>query len=636
MRNHEPKSEARSEQRAEARRNRFGSRAMKLTIAALAVAITLGGVAFFRPADGAQSSQVRRSGDGEVRWRVERGSLTISALASGELRTREMIELRNEIKSSRNLKIIWIIPEGTKISKGDKLVEIDSSELEDGFRQQKIKLADAELRAQQAKDDLVIAQSQSRTDAIAVANRVTIAELDMEKYVKGDFLQDKRRKESAIRIAQEELKRALDRLEWTQRLAEKEYVTQNDLEADEFALMKSEVELETAEEDLKLLEKYTYKRETTSLNTALVEARGNAEEIRLRWDRDLNTRRANLSATAEKAAIELTQTEKLTEQLAACVIYAPTDGLVVYHKSNSRWGNSDSVLQVGTTVNPRQRLIDLPDFSSWMVEARVHESTIQKIKVGQAVFVTLDSLPDEVFEATVAKIAVLPDSSVWYRDTSEYIVEVHLKTASPKFKPGMSGRSEIIIREIQDVPIVPVQAISFQGGKTVARVVSELGTTIREVKIGGSNDRFVEIIEGLTAGEEVLLDSTFITGSGVGTRPRDMASGEQRDAASIQSDKAESASPSTDYSRGGSEGAGPGGRGERGGAAAGGQGRAREGGAAGARRGGMDFSNMSAEQREQMRKRMEERMANLSPEERKAAEERVKQFRQNNPGAGGG
>lgn len=635
MRNHEPKSESQTEARAGARRDRFGSPVMKLALAALAVAITFGGVALFRSADGAPATQVRRSGDGEIRWRVERGSLTISALASGNLRTREMIELRNEIKSSRNLKIIWIIPEGTKISKGDKLVEIDSSELEDGFRQQKIKLADAELRAQQAKDDLAIAESQSRTDAIAVANRVLIAEIDLEKYLEGDFLQAKRRKESAIRIAQEELKRAQDRLEWTERLAEKEYVTQNDLEADEFALMKSEVELETAEEDLKLLKKYTYKKETTSLNAALIEARGNAEEVRLRWDRDLNTRRANLSATAEKAAIELTQTEKLTEQLAACVIYAPTDGLVVYHKANNRWGSSDSVLQVGTTVNPRQRLIDLPDFSSWMVEARVHESLIQKIKLGQSVFVTLDSLPDEVFEATVAKIAVLPDSSVWYRDTSEYIVEVNLKTASSKFKPGMSGRSEIIIREIQDVPIVPVQAISFQGGKTVARVVSELGTTIREVKIGGSNDRFVEITEGLTAGEEVLLDSTFITGSGVGTRPSDMASGEQRDAASAQSDKAQNAPPSTDHSQGGSGGARPEGRGGRGGAGAG-SGRAREGGDQGARRGGMDFSNMSDEQREQLRKRMEERMANMSPEERKATEERIKQFRQNNPGAGGG
>ncbi len=634
MRNHEPMSERQPEPRVRARRNRFGSQAMKLTIAAICVAITFGGIAIFRSADGGPADQVRRSGDGDVRWRVERGSLTISALASGELRTREMVELRNEIMSSRNMKITWIIPEGTKISKGDKLVEIDSSDLEDGYRQQKIKLADAELRAQEAKDDLAIAESQSRTDVVAVANRVEMAEIDLEKYIEGDFLQAKRRKESAIRIAQEELKRAQDRLEWTRRLADKEYVTQNDLEADEFALMKTEVELETAEEELKLLEKYTYKKETTSLNTALVEAKGNEEEVRLRWERDLNTRKANLSATAEKAAIELTQTDKLSEQLSACVIYAPTDGLVVYHKDNNRWGSSDSVLQVGTTVNPRQRLIDLPDFSSWMVEARVHESMIQKIKMGQSVFVTLESLPDDVFEATVSKIAVLPDSSVWFRDTSEYIVEANIKTSSPSFKPGMSGRAEIIIREIQDVPIVPVQAISFQGGKTVARVVSELGTTIREVKIGGSNDRFVEITEGLSAGEEVLLDSTFITGSGVGNRPSDMASGEQRDAASTQSEKAESAPRSAERGQRGSGGGRPEGRGERNGADAEKSG-ASEGGAAGAGRGGMDFSNMSDEQREQMRKRMEERMANMSPEERKTAEERIKQFRQNNPGAGG-
>ena len=45
-------------------------------------------------------------------------------------------------------------------------------------------------------------------------------------------------------------------------------------------------------------------------------------------------------------------------------------------------GGQDELLEIGTTVNPRQKLINLPDFSDWIVEARVKESMIQKAREG--------------------------------------------------------------------------------------------------------------------------------------------------------------------------------------------------------------------------------------------------------------
>lgn len=613
------------------RTSRRGGLFLKLILPMLVVA-GAGGAYFGLKGDDAKAVNMTGPKAGAIKWRVQRQDLTISALAPGELRTKNMVEVRSDVSTYKQLKITWIIPEGSEVKAGDKLIEIDSSELNENYLQQKIKLMDALQNVQAAEGDLKIAEKKLETDTLAAQNKVEIAKVDLKKYDLGDFPQLVRKSESSVAIADEELRRAKDRLEWTEKLAAKDYVTKNDLEADQFAVTKTKISRDLAQQDGELLKKYTREVDLKKLETALIEAEGLLSQIKLTGDRDLSTKRANLAATKEKSNLEQITTDNLKDQVSNTVIKAPKGGLVVYHKDRNRFGSQDSVLQVGSSVYPRQALIDLPDFSSWIIEARVHESMIRKVQMGQMAFVTLDALPDELLQGTVSQISVLPDSSNWMRDTQEYIVRIDLSRNLRNFKPGMSGKTEIVIKELKSVIAVPVQAIDVKDGKTIAYVAGEAGAQVQEVEVGNNNDKFIEITKGLEEGQEIYLQEAASAGSGLGARPSERASEGDRQQAGDAADTAQKAAPKGKRGgQGGGQGGGPAGEGAVPAAGPGAApGPAAQGG--GGRRGNFDPSTMTPEQREEMKKKMEERMKDMTPEQRAAAEQRMKQYTTQAPG----
>ncbi len=531
---------------ANGRAGRRGGLTLKLGVSVLVLGGASLGLIKFRGGNKPSESAGKDSGAETIRFTVKRDHLTLSALSSGTLKTKTTTQVINEVE--RQLKIIWVIDEGTQVKKGDKLVELDASDLNDQLLKQKVRMADVLQNVQKAEDDLAIAESKTKTDRIAAENTLKIAQLDLNKYKEGDYLQTKRQLESSVALAEEDLKRAKDRLNWTQKLAGKGYVTQEDLEADQFAVKKTAIQLDSAKENLNLLQKFTFDRETTRLSTSLAQAQGDFERIVLSDQRELSSRKSAVEAAKTTAAFEEINTHNIEDQIAKAVIRAPQDGMVVYFKE--RWRGQEQVLQVGTTVSSRQRLIDLPDFSSWIVEARIHESMIQQIRAGLPAFVTLDAFPDALLQGKVGRIAVLPDNTQWYRDAQEYIVEIDLDANQSNFKPGMSAKSEIILGERENVLVVPLQAVNYKDGKTVVRVEGEAGIQEQEVEVGANNERFVEIASGLSEGQVVKLDQTAGQGSGLGPRPSEKASDEERQAAGDEATKPEKNSKKPGKSKG--------------------------------------------------------------------------------------
>jgi multidrug efflux pump subunit AcrA (membrane-fusion protein) len=86
-----------------------------------------------------------------------------------------------------------------------------------------------------------------------------------------------------------------------------------------------------------------------------------------------------------------------------------------------------------------------------------------------------------------------------------YTTQVSIDGKHDVLKPGMSAKVKIFVEQLNDVKIVPVQVVANRTGKKVCYVVTDNGLDQREVQTGMFNDTFVEITEGLEAGEKVLL-----------------------------------------------------------------------------------------------------------------------------------
>jgi HlyD family secretion protein len=141
------------------------------------------------------------------------------------------------------------------------------------------------------------------------------------------------------------------------------------------------------------------------------------------------------------------------------------------------------------------------------VEIKVHETWIDKVKVDQKANITVAAFPDETFTGKVLKKAPLA-AQQWFlsQDLKVYETDVSIDGTHDSIKTGMSAKVEIIIDQLQNVLIVPIQAVITQEGKKVCYCLTRSELEKREVETGAFNNDFVEIKSGLAEGEKVLLN----------------------------------------------------------------------------------------------------------------------------------
>ena len=142
-----------------------------------------------------------------------------------------------------------------------------------------------------------------------------------------------------------------------------------------------------------------------------------------------------------------------------------------------------------------------------IVEVKLHESVVKQVADGSPAYATIDAYPDKRLKGRVTKIAVMPDRTAWWMPagSKSYVTQITLDEAPKGLKPGMSAQVEILVDDRPDVLQVPVSSIYVDKGYQVAYVKTASGPQVRRVDLGLSNDRNVEILSGLEAGETVYL-----------------------------------------------------------------------------------------------------------------------------------
>ena len=440
-------------------------------------------------------------------YRVRQGPLTISVVESGTIQSLEQVSLKNEVEGQTTL--IYLVPEGTQVTKGDLLVELDGSRLEDDRIQQQISVDNSEASFVRARENLAVAKNQAQSNISKAELDYQFAQEDVKQYVEGLLPQEVKEAESNITLASEELERASEKLKWSDRLFEEKYISQTELEADRLTHNRAQLNHELAVASLQLLQDYTSKRKLAELESDVDQMKMALERVKLQANADIVQADADLKAKETELRQQRSKFEKLKQQLTKTKIYAPRDGLVVYATSVSGGGRHrrNEPLQEGQAIRERQELIYLPSAESMMAEVQIHESSLEKVKIGQPVRVTVDALAGQVFAGRVAKIAPLPDAdSAWINpDLKVYPTEIHLEGIHPELRTGMNCQAEIIIEQLAQATYVPVQAVLRIGNQPTAYVREGDGFEPCSIEIGLDNNSVVHVLAGLEPGQEVML-----------------------------------------------------------------------------------------------------------------------------------
>jgi HlyD family secretion protein len=483
--------------------NRIRKKSKLRLISLVAILVVTGGVLVWLRV-------IRASGDSTYNYAtftVTRGPLTISVLESGTIKAREQVILKNELEGRTS--IVDLVPEGTRVQKGDLLVKLDASTLLDDKIDQEILVQNSKAAFINATENLAIVENQAQSDVDLAQLTYEFAVEDLRQYKEGQFPNELKAAEAKITLAKEELSRAEETLEWSKKLSEKNYIATSQLQADELAVKRRQLDLQLAENDLNLLKDFTDKRSLAQLESDVNQATMALERAKRKANANVAQAKAELTAKKSEFDRQSDKLEKIEQQISKTKITAPSDGLAIYATSarQGSYRRSTEPLDVGQEVYERQELIYLPTGTSSKVEVDIHEASLKKVQLGLPVVVTVDALPRKKFFGTVEYIAPLPDAqSMWMNpDLKVYNSEIYLEGNDESLRTGMSCKAEIIVERYEDVLYVPVHAVIRVGNEPTVFVVQGDRYESRAVKIGLDNNQMIHILDGLQEGEQVLL-----------------------------------------------------------------------------------------------------------------------------------
>lgn len=445
-------------------------------------------------------------------YEVQKGPLKISVTETGTIQPAEKIIVKNQVEGQTT--IVYIVDEGTKVEKGDLMIELDSSTLSDNQVDQEISVQNAEASRIDASENFEVTKNQAQSDIESAELTYEFAQLDLKKYIEGEYPNALQEAESNITLAEEELAQAKDTLEWSEKLYEEGYLSQSELEKDQLSFSQKELAVELKKNAKDLLVNYTYKKKIAELESDVTQSEAALERTTRKAKANVAQAEANKAAKQAEYERQVAKLKKIENQLAATKIYAPASGTIIYatsaEQSRSRWGGQTEPLELGSTVRERQELIHLPTTKGFKVSISIPEASIDKVVVGKPALVTVDTIPNVVYTGRVTYVSnvVNAQNAFMNPDLKVYDTEITLENGGDMdlLRSGMSCTAEVVIDQYEDAVYIPVQAVmSVAGEPTVYVVKGSSRTKPRTVETGLDNNIVIRIASGLEPGEIVSL-----------------------------------------------------------------------------------------------------------------------------------
>jgi RND family efflux transporter MFP subunit len=191
-------------------------------------------------------------------------------------------------------------------------------------------------------------------------------------------------------------------------------------------------------------------------------------------------------------------------------ITAPFDGVVT-----QRYANLGALMQAGTTSTQATPLVRLSDESIYRLVIPVPESDVKYIHVGDPVEVRISSV-DKTVSGKVARFSVDVSGS-----TRTMHTEVDIPNHNSQLVPGTYAEAAITLNHNPSALVVPLQAVDHQGDKaSVVVVTPDNHVEIKPVTLGIQMPDNVEVLNGVSAGQQVVITDRSGLKSGQSVKPK--------------------------------------------------------------------------------------------------------------------
>lgn len=416
-----------------------------------------------------------------------RGSLIASVGATGTVRARQTATL--SWQTTGTIGTVGVQP-GDPVKAGDVLAALEATSLP-----QNVILAQADLvTAQKNLDDLINSKTAQANAQLALAN----AQSDYET-AQSNYAYNTTQRATSETIADAKAQLVLDQkyVDAMQRL----YNNTSNLEDDNPARANAYNNLynawKTQDRDIALYNWYTGKptdTELAQLTGKLALAKATLEDAQRSWDLVKNgPAQSDVDAAQARVNAELAivAQAKLTAPFGGTV--TEVDGLV------------------GDQVAPGKSAFRIDDLSKMLVDVQVSEVDINSVRIGQKVTLTFDASQGKTYNGTVVTVAQAGDVS---QGAVNFTVTVELADADAQVKPGMTAAVTVIVKQLDNVLLVPNGAVRLVNNQQVVYVLANGVVQEVPITLGATSDTVSQVLTGgLKVGDPIILNppSTLFT-----------------------------------------------------------------------------------------------------------------------------
>ncbi|WP_445302036.1 efflux RND transporter periplasmic adaptor subunit [Microcoleus sp. K1-B6] len=457
-----------------------------------------------------------------------RQRLDIGIKTTGEIET--LPNQKVEVTAPVAGKVVeLLVKPGDKVSKGQPLAVLSSSELGQLRVESLSKRAEAEADLQQAEGDLKLAREnydrQSQISAAEIAQAQTQLAAVTKQYQQEQELVNKR---SVVQAAKENYQRQVEiaqaeiaRAETELTVAKEQFDRDKELVASgaiarrtmlesqaHFAeaqaavakaksrpeVIKAQTEIKQAEVDLPMRELRESQGRVAEAKAQLTRAQSRREvleaENQLKRGKtavEVAQSRIRLADAAYQARLQ--QLGTLTNDRGLVTVVAPISGTV-----------ADREITPGESVNAEKPLMSLLNDSRVFATANIYEKDLNKVKQGQEVRVKVANLPDRTFKGKIALIG----SSV-SGETRVVPVKAELDNINGELKPGLFAELEILTdKTATNILAIPSAAVVDVSGKKTVYVQNGNAYQAVEIELGQTAGDLVEVNRGLFEGDLIV------------------------------------------------------------------------------------------------------------------------------------
>jgi HlyD family secretion protein len=396
------------------------------------------------------------------------------------------------VRSNQTATLVWqtggtidqvLVQKGQQVQAGTELANLLQTSLS-----QNIIMAQADLITAQNNLDKILNNAETRANAEVALAQAKKAVNDAEKESQSKLYQ--RAGSNTIDIARANLILAEQQLTQAEDDYNKVAGRSNDdaIYAQVLTMLaKARQARDRAEYNLRYVEGLPSPLDIEAIDAKLSQAQAQLQAAKTEWERikDGPDSKDIASAQARLAAAQAT--------LNLAHLTAPFNATV-----------TDVAIKPGDQITAGTRAFRLDDLTRLLVDVQVSEVDINRVQVGQPVTLTFDAIPAKEYTAVVVDIASVgtTTSGAVYFD-----VTIELVGADNEIKTGMTAAVNIAVTQLENVLVVPNQAVRVINGKRVVYVLQNEIPVPVDITLGASSNTQSEVVAGdLKEGDLIVLN----------------------------------------------------------------------------------------------------------------------------------